>query len=235
MVTRGAPAERRLSAPGVIIRASCSKRVRRFGYVPDRALRGTEKGNFRFPLRAFSPRVGEGRLLSGFALSFFAEGKRKKERRHGGKRVQMFSLIPKRACSGFLRRPIRERRSGNPTGEAIIRGPEGRGGNGRRRWQELRRAPWFPGRASLGSRCRSQSVLDRCLLRHREASRLPQEFSQCHARTHTQDRRPKRGRLRAAPVLSRDLPRSDRVTAGARRRIWPRQAPAALKSRRPLA
>lgn len=43
----------------------------------------------------------------------------------------MFSLIPKRACSGFLRRPIRERRSGNPTGEAIIRGPEGRGGNGR--------------------------------------------------------------------------------------------------------
>lgn len=42
----------------------------------------------------------------------------------------MFSLIPKRACSGFLRRPIRERRSGNPTGEAIIRGPEGRGGNG---------------------------------------------------------------------------------------------------------
>lgn len=101
------------------------------------------KGNFRFPLLAFSPRVGEGRLLSGFVLSFFAEGKRRKERRHRGKRVQMFSLIPKRACSGFLRRPIRERRSGNPTGEAIIRGPEGRGGNGRRWWQELRRAPWF--------------------------------------------------------------------------------------------
>lgn len=102
------------------------------------------KGNFRFPLLAFSPRVGEGRLFSGFVLSFFAEGKRRKERRHRGKRVQMFSLIPKRACSGFLRRPIRQRRSGNPTGEAIIRGPEGRGGNGRRWWQELRRAPWFP-------------------------------------------------------------------------------------------
>lgn len=194
------------------------------------------KDNFRFPLLAFSPRVGEGRRLSGFVFSFFAEGKRRKERRHRGKRVQMFGLIPKRACSGFLRRPIRERRSGNPTGEAIIRGPEGRGGNGRRWWQELRRAPWFPSpRASLGGRCRSQSVLDRYLLRHCKASRLPQEFSQCHARTHTQDRRPKRGRLRAAPVLSRDLPRSDRVTAGARRRIWPRQAPAALKSRRSLA
>lgn len=68
-------------------------------------------------------------MLSGFVLSVFSEGKRRKERRHRGKRAQMFSLIPKRACSGFLRRPIRERRSGNPTGEAIIRGPEGRGGN----------------------------------------------------------------------------------------------------------
>lgn len=148
----------------------------------------------------------------------------------------MFSLIPKRACSGFLRRPIRERRSGNPTGEAIIRGPEGRGGNGlavvaRTAVRALVSRPGVTRRRLPLPEC----VLDRYLLHYRKASRLPQEFSQCHARTHTQDRRPKRGRLRAAPVLSRDLPWSDRVTAGARRRIWPGLAPATLKSRRPLA
>lgn len=221
-------------SPGVIFRASCFEG----GNALDRSLtalcEAPRKGNFRFPLLASSPRVGEGLPLSGFVSSFSAIGKSREERRQG-KTVQMFSLIPKRACSGFLRRPVRQRRSGNPTGEAIIRGPEGRGGDGRRRRRELRRAPWLPGPESLGGCCRSQSVLDRYLLRHGGGLRLPQEFNQCHARTHTRDRRPKHGRLRGAPVISRDLSRSDRVTAGARRRIWSGLAPAALKSRRPLA
>lgn len=131
-MTRGAPAERRLSAPGELSGPGRFRRVRCFQLGPWQELyEALRKDNFRFPLRlALSPRRGECRLLSGFVLSFFAEGKRRKEIRHRGKRAQMFSLIPKRACSGFLRRPIRERRSENPTGEAIIRGPEGRGGNG---------------------------------------------------------------------------------------------------------
>lgn len=212
--------------------------MRCYRYVLDKSSsEALRKDNFRFPLLlASSPRVSEGRLLSGFVLSFFAEGKRRKERRHRGKRAQMFSLIPKRACSGFLRRPIRERLSGNPTGEAIIRGPEGHGGNGlevvaRTAARALVSRPGVTRRRLPLPECsRPVSLpLSQSLASSSRIQPMPCE------NTHTQDRRPKRGRLRAAPVLSRDLPWSDRVTAGARRRIWPGLAPATLKSRRPLA
>lgn len=67
-------------------------------------------GNFRFPPRAFNPRVGEGRPLPGFVSGVFA-GKRREGGREGG-RVQSVGSAP-RERRGLLRARW-EARSGNP-------------------------------------------------------------------------------------------------------------------------
>lgn len=77
-------------------------------------------------LLSSSPPVGRGRWLPGFVSSFFP-GKKKGGGRGGS--VQIFSLIPKELPPS----PIREPRSGNPTGEAIIPGPAERAQGPRRR------------------------------------------------------------------------------------------------------
>lgn len=146
------------------------------------------------------------------------EGGREGRTEREGKRPDI-QLNSQESYRGFLRRPIRKRRSGNPTSEAIIRGPAGRAeptvsGGGRVRGA----------RPAFAAGCHSAAAVATVVLwtriscataKTRVFPKNPANAIQVNAR---RNQGPGCGRLlAAASPLQATCPRLGRFSAGARR------------------